>query len=187
MYLSIVEWGIRYTSLTPLYLCVCAGVSLTGPSERICVHSLWSHTGMVSLLQYKPAVIIEAWSRHISKWAGQMSTNVLNSLHLCVCGHASADGTVWSISCCSRDKRTQTVSSHWPLKSSQQGKWYQIPVWHPLRRKEKDLHWGSSLSVFVHMCDQTWLTWSPLKTPWVCMWYWVLTSMGGGGAMGSLS
>lgn len=89
-----------------------------------------------------------------------MSTNVLISLHLCVCGHASADGTVWSISCCSRDKRTQTVSSHWPLKSSQQGKWYQIPVWHPLRRGE-----GFTLRKFTFcLCSYVWPNLTNLKS-----------------------
>lgn len=43
-----------YSRLSQVYLCVCAGASLTGLSERIYGRSLWNHTGKASLLQNKP-------------------------------------------------------------------------------------------------------------------------------------
>ena len=45
-----------YSSFTRVYLCVCAGASSTGLSERICGRSLWSHIGKASLLQNKPSI-----------------------------------------------------------------------------------------------------------------------------------
>lgn len=57
--------------------------------------------------------------------------------------------------------------------------------------------WCRGVDLFKHICKvamhfSLWvcclrLTWSPLKTLCVCMWYWALTSMGGGGTGGSLS
>lgn len=51
--------------------------------------------------------------------------------HLCVYGHASADGTAWSTSCCSQDEHIRTDASRWPLTSYQLVERYQEPAEHP--------------------------------------------------------
>lgn len=148
-------------SLTPSYLCVGAGASLTGLSGRICGHSLWNHTGKASLLRNKSfmsstsssssssspkcqvshlhhhhvrhrvspfmwldfihleevdALLYETeheqsvWISHGNTWRAWSTSS-----HLCVCGHASADATAWSTSCCNPDKHIRMDAFRWPL------------------------------------------------------------------------
>lgn len=112
---------------------------------------------------------------------------------LYVSDHASADETAWSISCCSQDTHIQMGAFLWCLMTSQLVEQYQKPVWHPDRirrgRRQSSLCtriYCMSVNGFVFFV-KLWLTWSPLKTLCVCMWYWALTSTGGEGGVKSLS
>lgn len=75
--------------------------------------------------------------------------------HLCVCGRASAGVTAWSISCCSRDTRTQTGAFLCLLTTSHLEDRYQKPVEHPWEGGERGFHSGEVHWVCENMLTST--------------------------------
>lgn len=96
------------------YLCVCAGASSAGRSEKTYDRILSRHTGTAFLLQNSSSFcsVATLCSEQKHKWNPSCRSD------LCVYGRASADVTAWSTSCCIRGECTQKDVSHWHLKTS---------------------------------------------------------------------